>query len=136
LKDDRIISRKGFVALIGYAIIILFSGLWSSLSRRTGELSKATTITFPLTGLSSGVTIANGVIIIKTSDEIRVFLSRCTHLGCALQMCGTDRLICPCHGSEFSAATGNVIKGPASEMLQELDFEISGDQILITFPRL
>lgn len=46
-------------------------------------------------------------------------LASCTHRGCQPEPLA-DRLVCPCHGSEFSL-TGDVIEGPADEPLRRFD---------------
>ena len=52
----------------------------------------------------------------------------CTHRGCLPDPAG-DRLICPCHGSEF-AFTGELIKGPAEDPLRR--FEVTSDSDTVT----
>lgn len=48
----------------------------------------------------------------------------CTHLGCVTRHePGADRIVCPCHGSEFDVA-GRVIVGPASRRLQRLSLTL------------
>lgn len=58
-------------------------------------------------------------------DENRpiALLASCTHRGCQPEPVG-PRLICPCHGSEFSP-TGAVTKGPAEQPLTR--YEVSRD---------
>ena len=49
------------------------------------------------------------VYLLKESEEIySAVLMLCTHKGCELNASG-GFLVCPCHGSEFSA-TGKVLK--------------------------
>ena len=49
------------------------------------------------------------------ADEYTAVLTRCMHRGCTVEP--TDgRLVCPCHGSEYTAA-GAVLKGPTQRPL-------------------
>jgi len=53
-------------------------------------------------------------------------LLRCTHRGCQPDPVG-DRLVCPCHGSEFDTS-GAVLSGPAETALTRYPVEIEGDR--------
>lgn len=55
--------------------------------------------------------------------------ARCTHRGCQPDPVG-DRLICPCHGSEF-ARDGAVLEGPADRPLRRFGARRDGDRIVI-----
>ena len=57
------------------------------------------------------------------NEQYTAVLTHCTHKGCEVRPAG-DILICPCHGSEFSA-TGQVLKSPAEANL--LRFKVSED---------
>lgn len=41
------------------------------------------------------------------------------------------KFVCPCHGSEFDAATGAVLRGPAAEPLKALTVDRVGDRLQI-----
>lgn len=60
-------------------------------------------------------------VVIRLADGSLSALSAvCTHAGCTVQYDasgGTPQLVCPCHGSRFSASDGAVLQGPASEPL-------------------
>jgi cytochrome b6-f complex iron-sulfur subunit len=64
------------------------------------------------------------IFVGKQADGSYVALQMlCTHKGCTLRG-GSDKLTCPCHGSEFTT-TGTVIKGPATKPLQS--FRVTAD---------
>lgn len=63
------------------------------------------------------------------SGEWTAVLASCTHAGCQPEPLG-DRLVCPCHGSEFSF-TGDVLEGPAERALTRYDVVDDGDRLII-----
>jgi len=56
-------------------------------------------------------------------------LASCTHRGCQPEPVGA-RLVCPCHGSEFSRS-GEVLKGPAAQPLRRYPSRIEGGQVIV-----
>jgi thiosulfate dehydrogenase [quinone] large subunit len=56
-------------------------------------------------------------ILIRESDGgLKAFSAVCTHAGCSVGYEG-GVIVCPCHGGEYSAETGEVIAGPPPEGL-------------------
>ncbi|WP_193104786.1 Rieske (2Fe-2S) protein [Brachybacterium sp. FME24] len=65
------------------------------------------------------------VLLVRgTGDEIAAYSGYCTHNGCALRQ-ETAELECPCHGSKFDAASGEVLVGPATRHLPEVDVVVT-----------
>jgi Rieske Fe-S protein len=51
--------------------------------------------------------------------EFHIYSAVCTHLGCTVTWNPLEKSFdCPCHGSRFSAVSGNVINGPANNQLE------------------
>ncbi len=67
------------------------------------------------------------------SGEIVALLASCTHRGCQPEPVG-DRLVCPCHGSEFSL-TGSVLVGPADRSLTRYDVSEQGEEVIVWLER-
>lgn len=111
--------------------MLLFAALWWALSGRTRELAKPASVTLPLDSIPAGVSITGELIVYRDENGFRVFSARCTHLGCSLRNSGGARVVCPCHGSEFDALTGEVVRGPALKALRKLRYEITGNQVVI-----
>jgi Rieske Fe-S protein len=64
-----------------------------------------------------------------TAGQVVAFSAICTHQGCVVAAAG-DEFDCPCHGSKFDAATGDVLNGPALEPLPAIPVAVSGDRIV------
>lgn len=51
--------------------------------------------------------------------KLHTYSAVCTHLGCTVKLNPLEESFdCPCHGSRFSALTGQVINGPANNPLE------------------
>ncbi len=83
--------------------------------------------------VGSGVILdAEKVVVTQpTEGDIKVFSSICTHTGCPVSGI-SDTISCPCHGSSFDLATGDVLGGPASAPLAQLEFTVEGDQVVLS----
>lgn len=64
-----------------------------------------------------------------TTGQVVAFSAICTHQKCVVAAAGNE-FHCPCHGSMFDAATGDVIQGPALEPLSSIPVAVSGDRIV------
>jgi Rieske Fe-S protein len=82
-------------------------------------------------GGSIDATIAGAPALIAqpTAGQVVAFSAICTHQGCVVAAAGAE-LDCPCHGSKFDAATGEVLNGPALEPLSSIPVAVSGDRIV------
>lgn len=57
------------------------------------------------------------VVTRPAEDEFRAFSATCTHQGCAVTGVTDGEIVCPCHGSTFSAVDGSPTAGPAQQPL-------------------
>jgi len=67
------------------------------------------------------------------SGELVALLASCTHQGCQPEPVA-DRLVCPCHGSEFSFE-GVVMQGPAERPLTRYEVTEEGSDIVVWLQR-
>jgi thiosulfate dehydrogenase (quinone) large subunit len=68
-------------------------------------------------------------ILIRESDgSLKAFSAVCTHAGCTVGYEG-GVIVCPCHGGEYSAETGEVIAGPPPSGLAPKRVLEAGGQI-------
>ncbi len=64
-----------------------------------------------------------------SSGAVVALLASCTHQGCQPEPLG-DRLVCPCHGSEF-ALDGDVLQGPAERPLTRYDVTEEAGEVVV-----
>jgi nitrite reductase/ring-hydroxylating ferredoxin subunit len=53
------------------------------------------------------------VVTQPSAGTFKGFSATCTHQGCLVDKVQDGRIVCPCHGSQYSIADGKVEKGPA-----------------------
>lgn len=61
--------------------------------------------------------ISTSYSLLRTSNGIFAFDTRCTHAGAPTSLSG-GQLKCPAHGSIFNPETGEVVRGPAVDALK------------------
>jgi Rieske Fe-S protein len=72
------------------------------------------------------------VIVARPSaQQVACFSAICTHQGCTVEPSG-DKLNCPCHGSQYDALTGQVLRGPAPDPLPEIGVTVKNGEIVTT----
>lgn len=75
-----------------------------------------------------GVVLSDDKLVLtRDGDSVRCFTAVCTHQGCLVAGVQDGQIRCPCHGSAFDAATGAVVRGPATEPLEPEEIEITDE---------
>jgi thiosulfate dehydrogenase [quinone] large subunit len=117
------------------------AGSGSSSATRTGKAPSGTAIgpaaDVPVGQAASFQDPATGdpsIVIQPRSGQFLAFDAVCPHAGCTVGYDPTAKVIvCPCHGSQFSASTGAVEAGPAPTGLKRLAIaEGSDGQLYVT----
>jgi nitrite reductase/ring-hydroxylating ferredoxin subunit len=94
-----------------------------------GALAKAADV--PVGGAT--VIAAQKIVVSQpTAGSFKAFSAVCTHKGCTVGVARGLDLKCPCHGSEFDAATGAVKKGPAAAPLAAKNVSVQGEDIVLS----
>jgi Rieske Fe-S protein len=94
-----------------------------------GGASLATTSQVPVKG---GFVNAKAAIVVTqpSAGEYKAFSAICTHQGCTVSTVSNNVIQCPCHGSQYSAATGEVMQGPATQALAAKTVKVDGGNIV------
>ena len=84
----------------------------------------------------------NGGIVLREQEivlcrgagsEVRGFTAICTHARCVVSQVSSTTIDCDCHGSRFSATTGEAVAGPAKDLgtggLTPIAVTVKGDSI-------
>lgn len=104
----------------------------SSGSGSTGSSGSnvATTAQVPVNG---GYVNKDAAIVVTqpTAGEYKAFTAVCTHAQCIVGSVSNNVIQCPCHGSQYNAATGAVIQGPAPAPLAAKSVKVDGTNIVL-----
>ena len=71
------------------------------------------------------------VITQPQAGTIKAFTAVCPHQGCLVSTVENNEILCPCHGSLFSAEDGAVLQGPAQTGLAPVNVAIEGDMVVL-----
>ena len=122
MKNTNVSRRKFFKAsLAGASIGIL--AIWDKVvkTKVITTTKKIWKIPFPR---YKKISFVEEFVVVNNHGNPEVLSAHCTHLGCLINRVEGDKLVCPCHGSEFSTS-GKVIKGPAYQPLKKVEFRVS-----------
>jgi Rieske Fe-S protein len=72
------------------------------------------------------------VVTQPTEGDFKAFSAICTHQGCTVNGVSNGVITCPCHGSTFDIATGEVKQGPATQALPTKSVTVGADGIKVT----
>ncbi|MBO9555660.1 MAG: Rieske (2Fe-2S) protein [Cellulomonas sp.] len=89
----------------------------------------------PLTDVpdGGGVVLADlKVVLTREGSAVHGFSAVCTHQGCLVRDVRGGEIHCPCHGSAFDAATGEVVQGPATRPLPPVGVEVRDGEVVRT----
>lgn len=118
--NKKIPRRKFFKTAAALLSIPTFAVWFKAVNTHLKINIKSKKIILPY-DLDDGITFTENLIIKKEGDSLNIYSSTCTHLGCKINKEQNNNFICPCHGSQF-ALNGDVVKGPATKSLAQLNY--------------
>jgi Rieske Fe-S protein len=83
--------------------------------------------------VGSGMIFSGQQVVVTqpSAGEYKAFSAVCTHMGCIVNQISNGTIDCPCHGSQYSITTGDVVAGPAPKPLPAKQIKVSGDSIFL-----
>jgi len=143
---DASLTRRGILvtgcALGGAAVLVACGS--SGDSSAEGSASASATATggggaATVLGSVSAIPVGGGAVfeepkVVVTQPQpgtVKGFSAVCPHQGCLVSEVVDNEILCPCHGSLFSAEDGAVIQGPATSGLAPASVSVSGDEIIL-----
>lgn len=144
--DRRTVIKAGVVAggvVVGGTVLAACSSDANSDAGDTPETDAGTaadtetgpealgTVAVSSIAVGGGVIVEDPAVVVTrpTEAEVFAFTSICPHQGCRVNEVRDNEIVCPCHGSLFSATDGSVISGPAAEGLAAAPFAVDGDSV-------
>lgn len=84
--------------------------------------------------VGGGIILAEPAVVITqpTEGDVKAFTAICPHQGCLVSEVVDNQIICPCHGSRFSAQDGSVIEGPAMQGLTSAGIAVEGGSVVLS----
>ena len=99
-------------------------------SGNTAAKALATTSEIPVGG---GMIFTGPQVVVTqpSAGEFKAFSAVCTHMGCIVNQISNGTIDCPCHGSQYSITTGDVVSGPAPRPLPAKVIKVSGSSVFL-----
>jgi Rieske Fe-S protein len=158
-QADSLATRRGVLAgvgLVGLASAITACGAGTSSTTAAGNAATtpaagSTTASSAAAGgasssagakalaATSQIPVGSGmifpgpqvVVTQPTAGEFKAFSAICTHMGCIVNQISNGTIDCPCHGSQYSITTGDVVTGPAPRPLPAKQIKVSGGSVFL-----
>ena len=128
MEKTTLTRRNFFKATLAAASLGAFS-VWDKMVKTKAIASVKKHWKFPFNP-NKKVSFVDEFIVVNSVGKTEVLSAHCSHLGCLINQTNGDKLVCPCHGSEF-ATNGEVIKGPAYKPLKKVTFHFSEKKDLV-----
>ena len=128
MKEATMLTRRALIARGGAAGAgAVF--LWAKPAEAEEEAAKPVLARTKDIRVGGGKVVGKVVITHPKKGVFKCFSSTCTHQGCTVASISHNKITCPCHGSQYSAVTGHVVRGPAKRALARKRIKISKGRI-------
>jgi len=120
MHKQKKISRKIFIQTLSAISIGMVGWIWYRISRFQTESENRMEFIHGQ-DIPMGISYFGKYYLFRSENDVRAFLTKCTHAGCRIAVSSGIELQCNCHGSKFEAESGKPLKGPAIRPLQEIE---------------
>ena len=131
----RTLVSIGGASALGAGVLLLSACTPGGAAEGGSGSGGSTTVplaSIPVGGAVSAKLGSDPIVVSQPSaGTVVAFSAVCTHQGCTVAPQGKE-FDCPCHGSKFDAATGDVLNGPARNPLTKLKATVSGGTVTVT----
>lgn len=133
-------DRRTVLKGAGAAAVVAGSGALTACGGQPGGQASPTPSSSapPAKVHKADVPVGGGVVLdqrfVVTQPEagtFKAFGKTCPHAGCAVSFIKAQRIVCACHGSEFSIADGARTAGPAKQGLTPAPVQADGDDLTV-----
>lgn len=134
----RSVMKAAALAVVPVAGVgsVAACGSGSSSGGSSGSGGGNGTVSVPASSVPVGggfVDKSNLVVVTQpAAGQYKAFTAVCTHQGCTVSQVSNNQIMCPCHGSIFSAKDGSVVNGPATSPLAAMTATVSGANVDVT----
>jgi nitrite reductase/ring-hydroxylating ferredoxin subunit len=146
--ERRTVLQAGGILAVGGLVAACSSGSGDAAVASEAPAGSAPAASTPASTSSGGAGVAQvsdipvggGVIIDEPAvvitqpaeGEVKAFTAICTHQGCLVSEVVDNEIICPCHGSRFSAVDGSFTSGPATTGLTAAGVVVEGGSVVLS----
>jgi len=146
--ERRTVLQAGGIIAVGGLVAACSSGSGDAAASSEAAASSAPAGSAPASAASGGASVAQvsdipvgggvilddpAVVITQPAEgDVKAFTAICTHQGCLVSEVVDNEIVCPCHGSRFSALDGSVVTGPATAGLSAAVVAVEGGSVILT----
>jgi Rieske Fe-S protein len=146
--ERRTVLQAGGIIAVGGLVAACSSGSGDAAASSEAAASSAPAGSAPASAASGGAIVAQvsnipvgggvilddpAVVITQPAEgDVKAFTAICTHQGCLVSEVVDNEIVCPCHGSRFSALDGSVVTGPATAGLSAAGVAVEGGSVILT----
>jgi Rieske Fe-S protein len=128
------VSRRGLLAAAALGVGAAGLGTLAACGANAPVAGATAPESVPTSQVPVGgaVIVGSAVVSQPVAGQFQAFSAVCTHQSCFVSRVQGETVECTCHGSQFSALDGEVVRGPATRPLSSRGVTVEGDNVSVT----